>query len=1186
MKVSRLFLALAAFALPVSLLACGGWFEEAPPLLSWYLDRLPAKSFGHIYLEMRRPEPTARPDFQRALEEIAEQVRTEDRATLRGRVDELLAAAREHYENAHWCNLLHDVRDLLASEASAAEAADYLRWRLEHASWFSVPPQTDRWADDPRKTPGVAGTSEALELEGLAASAPAALRAHWLFLRGALGFARGERFECEPWFARVASEFPGHPRTEAALFLVARCRLAQSRADVPYSPVADYAQRRKEQEKQNLTHRAEARQLFENFLVRYPKSEFSADVEGWLGALAVDANERTNALRHYIRQVEDRRHPEVAKSALFMCQRIVEDTQPEDEERFALLAEHPLIAIGTTYLVLNAAEAPGATDGAEEQTTNARSARAKRWRQRVLPRLASEVAARKERYEEDAWPSRYLAILAQAASAAGQQEDALQITSIAAQKLSASDDLLLARGVALQRAGKSSEAITTYALLLKSFPQSPLAQGVRLKLALALLDSKQAGGALLELKRLKEMKGKPESESESRTTDPYPSSDAALDFTASSITRDISGAESEQIAQLIDTIYNFAPLSEIALALETEGVEESWRIEIRAVLAQRHLQAENFAEAKKFMSAAQYQLVAGRLETLSKDAAARAAPATKAARMIALGDAWEAARGKLLLLPLESDAAKRALFGDQDEQAGFRRRENGRALGTKEIDEQLEGRDELQHAAPWWLRAAEAAPGTALAAGARWKALAAIPRLADRSDYAFERAVETDAATDSRQLYERLRKEAPDSLEAKRYAVYWSFPLRQRQAYEEFIIYPPDWARAIEAVGKMGYRYQDYDAFGIATDFTRGEEIWNKNRQPWKSIRDRVLALHRPEAVPDLVAEVDELRAAARAAYEARGEANYLAALDDLALFLQEPNMTPEVRQAYFELRLRSAGFFEEPEEWEKRQAARATSAARAEELLTSSVLQPVADYVDFIRAAQTAQKTISIPTADFDKQGEPVILTTKDYWALERAMREFLTKYPTSRKREAARLLLARAVHWLSTPLLTTLELRVEGTAPPNVGDEAGDYRTVVKTYWREKFDPARAAEPLDGYDREFPGGQYAADIRDYRASVARLKGDWSLAIDLTLDQVDDASHPDLQPEAAVRLANLFAELADQEHRADMLATIRSRPRAIERLRQYLTTTWTKRDHPLRYLGAYLSDQLSIAYDPPAGSR
>lgn len=1177
--------AAVAVLFPLRLFACGTWSEEAPPLLSTFLDRLPAKSFGHVYLETRRRQPAAKPDFAREVSAIGAAVRHEERASLLSRTEALLAGARDHYENGDWSNLLHDVRDLLASEASGDEAADYIGWRLAHAGWFKQASESKHDHAYPRRTPpDLEGTPEAIELEARAQAASPALQPHYLYLRGALEFRTGDRERSARWFRRVVDEHGDHPRAEIALFVAARCKLAQSRTQMSYDlrgqPVEPYEQQRE----RNRAHRNEARQLFETLLGRYPASRFTADVEGWLGALAYDEGDRTRALGHYIRQVEDWRHPEVAKSALFMCQKIIAGTAPEDAEQFRLIAEHPLVAIGATYLVSNASVAGRAADNYDYHAAAEMDARAREWRRAVLPRLGAEVAARAGLYDADAWPPRYLSILAHAASAAGNHGDALKITSIPSRQAVGSDDLLLARGVAFQRSGRAAEAIEAYRTLLKTHPQSPLARGVQLKLAFALLDNKQAGAALLELTGLQQPQAGAEPDATRFDTDkPYPPADTALDFTASPVEQDISGAERSQIVQLIDTIYNFAPLAEIARVLRDPGADGALKRHVSAVLAQRYLQQENFAEARKYLTPSQYTLFATRLEALTRDVTNAKAPAARAGAMMALADAWAAARGKLLRLPLESGEVIKSVYNDSGEEAGLRRRENARAIGIKDPDEELEGRDELQHARKWWMRAAAAAPRTPLAATAQWRALAAIPQLASDSDYAFHRAVESDAAARSRESYQRLRDEAPDSVEARRCAAYWSFPLRERRLHEEFVSYLPQWNSAIEEVGRMGYRHLDYGAFEKPSSAADVRDRWLESGRRWASIRERMIELYTSDVVLEaasLSAEVERLRDEARRAYTFEANAAVMAALDDIALFLKEANVTPETCRAYLELRSRHAAIYPEPPEWDQREAARAGSEARVTVLLGATALQSRQDYVDFIKAVRAGQETVSIPTNDFDKQGEPFVLVTKDYWALERAMRGFLEQYPSSRKREAARLLLARAVHWLTTPLLTTVKLAVDGAPPPEAASEDA---TVLNTYWREKFDAARALEPLDAYDSEFPKGQYAAEMRDYRAGAARLMGNWTLALDLTLEQLVDPEHPDLHREAAVRLANLFAELGEVKKRTELIGALRLRPQAVERLQQYLAQTWTHEEHPLRYLGAYLSDQLGFAYSPPA---
>jgi hypothetical protein len=133
------------------------------------------------------------------------------------------------------------------------------------------------------------------------------------------------------------------------------------------------------------------------------------------------------------------------------------------------------------------------------------------------------------------------------------------------------------------------------------------------------------------------------------------------------------------------------------------------------------------------------------------------------------------------------------------------------------------------------------------------------------------------------------------------------------------------------------------------------------------------------------------------------------------------------------------------------------------------------------------------------------------------------------------------------------------------------------VKSFQRQQFDPKRVLGALDDYDREFPKGRYAAEVRNLRAMTFWRMHEWARALDLTLAQFTDTTKPELIPEAALRLANIFAALEDAESRADLLAAIKARPAAIPLLKKFLDASSSDRTHPLRYLASYLNDQLNL---------
>jgi hypothetical protein len=120
--------------------------------------------------------------------------------------------------------------------------------------------------------------------------------------------------------------------------------------------------------------------------------------------------------------------------------------------------------------------------------------------------------------------------------------------------------------------------------------------------------------------------------------------------------------------------------------------------------------------------------------------------------------------------------------------------------------------------------------------------------------------------------------------------------------------------------------------------------------------------------------------------------------------------------------------------------------------------------------------------------------------------------------------------------------------------------------------FEPRKIGAALDAYDREFPGGEYAPEIRDLRALLAWHTQDWPLALDLTLQQLADEHEPVLQEEAGRRLHNIFITgLTDETERARCLAAIKGRPDAVEKLRAYLPDS----PYPLQTIRSWAEAQL-----------
>ena len=185
----------------------------------------------------------------------------------------------------------------------------------------------------------------------------------------------------------------------------------------------------------------------------------------------------------------------------------------------------------------------------------------------------------------------------------------------------------------------------------------------------------------------------------------------------------------------------------------------------------------------------------------------------------------------------------------------------------------------------------------------------------------------------------------------------------------------------------------------------------------------------------------------------------------------------------------------------------------------------------------------------------------------MEKLTETFLNEHTHSRKREAARLLYARAIYDASRPRLVQ-----QFAVWPQSGTFASQFLSIPQRV--EPFDPARLGSALNAYNKEFPQGRYAADIRNLRGLLAWRTQDWTIALDLTLKTLADKDAPDLQPEAALRLANIFSDgLTDDTERFHLVAAIRAQPGATEKLRAYLKVC----DEPLRSLKNWLLEASGI---------
>jgi len=1125
--------------------ATGDYYEQPLTTLPDYLrlDQLPAKSFGQIESEMgKAPAEGEFINFEDELKTLTAKPGAEALAS----IDKMIAAARSNRATGHGggfatslLNLLNDVRDLFAGPAQAAESAAYLEWRLNHAADFGVNWQKP---DEPAtETTDAAFSALTEEVEKQLAKASPALKPHWIYLQGAMLFLKHNADESQAHFLKVAKDFPKHPRAEAALFMAARCQLLRARN-------REYTQG---DMKLVESERPYAKTLFDEFFAKYPHGRFFGDALGWYAAFAYDAHDFATALRFYIQQTSLPDHPELFGPAVEMVEKTLSHLASEPRDKsFAEVAKYPKAAQALVYLVINTSEADN-YNGKEDSIEEVRG-----WRKNVLPRLGAAIAAEAKRYQNAEWKPRYLAMLAYAASGAGQQEQALKLLETAGSAGQESDDLLFARGVVLHRAKRAGDAAKVLTTLLDKFPKSPLAKGARLRLGLALADDHQGGEAVLALGKLLKKPGNADKKPEEAAED-----EDAREERAEPILYDL---DLDQVRALIDTLLNFAPVEELVMTAMAPGLDPVLRLQLTEPVAQRLLAKEQFEEARKYITPAQWELVAAPIARLTKEAEEAKEPAAHAAACLKLGDAWAAARGKLLTYPLDTDETRHTVYIDFSANADVRRADSAPfigAAGNYKLD--LENRDELKHAFKWWLDASDAQPGTALAAQALWRALKAMPQIADVSPFTYDRALARNWSDVSRKIYDRLKKECADSPEAKRYAVAWDFPAPKKNDAAD------DSPRERNPAGNW---ISGAAALKIEDEGAGSTDDANAVTKDLESLADAAGT----ETSAKLKSEATALADRARKAFTGLYDARWVNLADDLALFFAEPDPGSEVRQRYVQMRFRFAkqsaiggnGYGDD----EKKEDPDQTLQNDIKTALADPKVKPVADYFEFLNLAVIANHFTWVKLNDKDKNGDPDTYRSHDYLLLAKETRAFLERRPKSRKREAALLMEARAIYRASEDIA----LRNLVTWPQAARWEGG--YAVVYTR-QEPFDAKRVIAAFDAYDHAFPKGRYAADIRAYRAAVAFRLREWKNALALSVAQLEDHADPALDAEAANRLGDVFAQLTDEHFRADILSAIRAVPPAKEFLAQYLAPAEEdpSRDHPLRFMKDWLREQLAI---------
>ena len=1091
-------------------LASGDFYEEPLPTLLEVLasERLSGKTVR----EIMRPDRAAAPngkgtDFRSAILAL----KPMPPGTAVTAVDKLLKAARSEQAmlGPGPGNLLQDLRDLFASaSATTAERADYIEWRVANTQ-----PLGFEWGERSSRHPFMDRPApDRVALEKRAADASPAMKPHWLYLRGAVEFKAGNDRDPVHWFERVLREFPQHPRAEAAQFMLARCLLSQSRKtgeNAAAPPGFNYESKPEEL--------AAAAQAFETYLARYPNGVFAGDALGWLGAAAYDARDYVKAIRHYLAQIELPGHPEFIEPASDMCEKILSHiASTPDDATFSEIAKTPTAALGLVYLILNASEADNFNGDIDAP------AEVRKWRRELLPRVARAIAGEEDLYRDATWRPRHLAMLVLAASGAGNQTDALRLAGLGG--AGKSDDLLFARGLTLQRAKRPAESAAAFGELLNAFPKSPLAWEARLRRTLALCDSHRAGEALATL----------------LPSIPTPGEAPVFGEMDKIVTR----LPTEYSHQLIDTVLNFAPVTELVSAADAPNLEPKSRREIAGAVGQRLLAKEQFQKAIPHLWPSIDQRVVSQLAALTASARQAKTPAEKAALCLKLGDTWASARGQLLTAPLDTEDRRREIFGGEHALANVRRVANAGTLANPgNFNLELENRDELRHAFNWWLEASDAQPKSPVAAQALLRALEAMPAIADVSQFHYQRAVEKKWSDVSRKLYDRLHQEHPSSPEA-RVAVFWDFP-PLRGSGEEYSSDSGTGAQRRRA-GRENHEWLGFVTKPGGTPEPSREP--DRTKADILKIQDRVQQSDHA-AVRTMVQELQRLAPIHLTRLEDSAWVNYL---DDLAQFFAGADPGQEVRTRYVYLRtrtLRLATFGDWPDgissEIRKDDTDQALL-ADIQEALGDRRMKAASDFLSYLRCAVVANHFEDIRFPGADKSGEKYTYRSRNFVRLAQMTTEFLQEHPKTPKHEAALFLHAKALHHGMRPAVFD-----PGSIWPNAPRWEGGSAPI--TLEQIPFNATRLRAALDRVEREFPRGRYSAEIRDFRADLALRTGDLNTALSLTLAQLDDTSKPSLHNSGSTRLAALFDRLTDSAVRPELMVAIKATPRARERLLEFI---------------------------------
>ncbi len=1107
------------------LLACGPWFYNAPPPLEKYPQRIPGKGWKELFQEAR---PRAE-DAATSLELI------EGCTTLNGalpglgvnerfaKIDTLLTRNREGNFNARVATYLHELRELAATDAGLAGAKEYLADRAAQlksgSRWGSPQPERD-WSETDEEYKQTLDDYEerqaslrnwAERAERGVREAPAALQPYYQVQHAGFLFLKGNYPLAEDKFRAVAENYPDHPRAEVARFMIGRALLARAQRELKDD----------EDPQHGAEHCQAAAAAFQSYLESYPEGRFVPDAHGWISAAKLAEGDYGKAIEEQLQRLSIRPSREAFRSVLRECDAIFAeifeypDTTSGAEELVETMpwdqmAAQPEVARLFVFQALDPVAREELNQGenfsSDRRTLDflhRRIIAPRPFAKNALARLGEAVVRR----HQGAPDALTLTILGWSSLLEDEPGQALALFDRVA-KEAATEDLLQGRAVALAGLGRYREAADTYDHLVSGYPDSTLADSCAFDRAIARFRGGEAGAAFLDL--YAQTNG-PDGYS------PNPSSLAKLH-------------PEYEARQWLDAIVQFGDLDSLAKPLAGLPPDDPATFFLRAAVRGRAIGAHRFDLALQALDPAIIEKRRGDDDPYEEDAVGnwlvperlrmdrakwdrRVAPLAEAYKKLQAGggkDAaleleiarlWQKQRGELCL-PLQQLFA---CAGSEDEKLDLLRRHNGRFLGLSAatVEEQLDSRDELEHALPLYLAAAEHSQDSAVAAPALEAANDALFRLAEFSHYRAARAEETGANALSAKLVKRLREDFPTTAEAAR-AVPWNFV-------------PPTllgrWMPGDYSASNSAYQLIESLEYP-GPDPEHHEFEWTLESLTEKDDRD-MAAIHQQ------IGEWREDFAKHRTGMEEEMLVRLGDDLEDLYAASSLPDVTPDLFRKYVPIR----------------QFRTIVQAAEGE-------WQPLAPCLDFLDRIRQVDDSNGWPRLNND---------TLQSW------QEYLAKYPDGPKTEAAQL---RLLRWKVRGLSPIPQIRAFHFPESPI---MNGYKRLTPAAKADEGEVKALGEELAAYEKRFPAGRYAADIRLLRGALANLRGDYPASLAAFTATLDDPAHPELRMDAALRFAEVGLRLLDKDERVAVAAAFHKTPAAMPYLRKMVKgDTCLYRLHPL----------------------